>query len=102
MLYAARCSSPMPHGEWRFVEDRDGPPNRALPQFCEALTRPPLEFTGAVPGGLPTPGDICLRLGASPGGWTWVLANRGAAALPTNSVPLAPAGARPPGWEGRR
>ncbi|MGE4061724.1 MAG: hypothetical protein AB7E69_23030, partial [Sphingomonadales bacterium] len=29
IVAAPRCASPMPDGEWRFVEDRAGPPNRA-------------------------------------------------------------------------
>ena len=52
-----------------FVEDRTGPPNRAYLKLWEALVR-----LGRWPG----PGERCLDLGASPGGWTWVLARLGA------------------------
>ena len=69
MLASLTKSSPFPMGECRFKEDHAGPPSRAYLKLWEALTR-----LGAHPG----PGDICLDLGASPGGWTWVLANLGA------------------------
>lgn len=80
LLYAARCSSPMPHGEFVFNEDREGPPSRAYLKLWEALTR----F-----GTMPKPGDICLDLGASPGGWTWVLGNTGANVTAIDKAPLA-------------
>lgn len=82
MLYAARCSSPMPHGEFVFNEDREGPPSRAYQKLWEALTR----FEA-----MPQPGDICLDLGASPGGWTWVLGRTGATVTAIDKAPLAPA-----------
>ncbi|WP_370155127.1 SAM-dependent methyltransferase [Ferrovibrio sp.] len=101
MLHAAHCASPMPHGEWRFVEDREGPPSRAYLKFQEALTRHALEHGGGVPGGLPQPGQTCLDLGASPGGWTWVLAKLGATVTAVDKAPLAPAVAAIPGvtWQ---
>ena len=64
MLVAARCSSPFPNGEVQLVEDKAGPPNRAYLKLWEALVR--LRRW-------PQPGERCLDLGASPGGWTWVL-----------------------------
>lgn len=82
VLAAARCSSPFRHGEARFVEDRAAPPNRAYLKLWEALT-----LAGAYPG----PGDRCLDLGASPGGWTWVLASLGATVISVDKAPLAPA-----------
>ncbi|MFI5018222.1 MAG: hypothetical protein ACHQHK_09775, partial [Dongiales bacterium] len=36
ILAAADCSSPFPNGEARFVEDRQGPPNRAYLKLWEA------------------------------------------------------------------
>lgn len=102
MLYAARCASPVPHGEWRFVEDREGPPNRAYLKFWEALTRHAIEHGGGVPAGLPQPGEVCLDLGASPGGWTWVLAKQGAQVIAIDKAPLAPAVAAMPGVEWRQ
>lgn len=80
MLYAPRCSSPVPHGEFVFNEDKSGPPNRAYLKLWEALTR----F-----GDLPKAGDVCLDLGASPGGWTWVLGKLGADVIAIDKAPLA-------------
>jgi 23S rRNA (cytidine2498-2'-O)-methyltransferase len=93
MLAAARCSSPFPDGECRFVEDKDGPPNRAYLKLWEALT---------LAGQMPRPGETCLDLGASPGGWTWVLAKTGAKAIAVDKAPLAPEIARLPNVEFRQ
>jgi 23S rRNA (cytidine2498-2'-O)-methyltransferase len=86
LLYAARCSSPMPNGEFAFNEDREGPPSRAYLKLWEGLTRHRLEFGTD----LPKPGDICLDLGSSPGGWTWVLGSLGATVTAIDKAPLAP------------
>jgi len=88
LLASAECSSPFPNGEVRFVEDRDGPPSRAYLKLWEAFT---------VLGIRPAPGDRCLDLGASPGGWTWVLASLGAEVTSVDKAPLDPAVARMPG-----
>lgn len=85
MLAAARCSSPFPDGECRFVEDKTGPPNRAYLKLWEALT---------LFGEMPRAGQTCLDLGASPGGWTWVLAKLGARTIAIDKAPLAPEIAR--------
>ena len=81
MLAAARCSSPFANGEVAFVEDKTGPPNRAYLKLWEALVR--LRRW-------PQPGERCLDLGASPGGWTWVLAKLGADAIAIDKAPLDP------------
>ena len=93
MLAAARCSSPFANGEVAFVEDRTGPPNRAYLKLWEALVR-----LGHWPG----PGDRCLDLGASPGGWTWVLARLGAMVVAVDKAPLDSKVAAMPGvsWRG--
>ncbi len=93
MLAAARCSSPFANGEVAFVEDRAGPPNRAYLKLWEALVR-----LGRWPG----PGTRCLDLGASPGGWTWVLAGLGAEVIAVDKAPLDPRIAAMPGvsWRG--
>lgn len=85
MLYAARCSSPRPNGVFDFNEDREGPPSRAYLKLWEGLTRHNLEFGH----GLPQPGDVALDLGASPGGWAWVLAQTGAQVTAIDKAPLA-------------
>jgi 23S rRNA (cytidine2498-2'-O)-methyltransferase len=92
LLAAKDCSSPFPNGEARFVEDREVPPNRAYLKLWEALTR--LRR-------YPQPGDLCLDLGASPGGWSWVLASLGAKVVAVDRAPLASAVAVMPGVETR-
>lgn len=93
ILAAAHCSSPFPHGEVHFVEDRTGPPSRAYLKLWEALT-----LLGQRPG----PGELCLDLGSSPGGWSWALAGMGARVISVDKAPLAPEVARLPGIEHRR
>ncbi len=81
LLAAARCSSPFANGEVAFVEDKTGPPNRAYLKLWEALTRL---------GRWPALGERCLDLGASPGGWTYVLARLGASVIAVDKAPLDP------------
>ncbi len=82
LLAAARCRSPFANGEVRFLEDRTGPPSRAYLKLWEALT---------LLGERPRPGELCVDLGSSPGGWTWALAELGAQVLSIDKAPLAPA-----------
>jgi len=82
VLAAPRCSSPFPNGEVRFVEDKETPPNRAYLKLWDAFT------TAVEP---PQPGALCLDLGASPGGWTWVLQTVGAHVVSVDKAPLDPA-----------
>jgi 23S rRNA (cytidine2498-2'-O)-methyltransferase len=93
MVAAPQCTSPFPNGEIRFVEDRTGPPSRAYLKLWEALT-----LIGLRPG----PGEICLDLGSSPGGWTWAAQQMGAHVISVDKAPLAPEIARLPGIEQRR
>ncbi len=81
LLASPRCSSPFPNGEIRFEEDREGPPSRAYLKLWETFTR-----IGVRPG----PGELCLDLGASPGGWTFVLAGLGARVFAIDKAPLDP------------
>lgn len=93
MLASAACSSPFPNGEARFVEDRVSSPSRAYLKLWEAFT---------ILGVKPQPGDLCLDLGACPGGWTWVLANLGARVISVDKAPLDPRIAAMPGVEVRQ
>ncbi|GHV76959.1 SAM-dependent methyltransferase [Spirochaetia bacterium] len=79
LLGSAQCASPFPGGVIEFEEDRLGPPSRAYLKLWEALVR-----CGRRPG----PGERCLDAGASPGGWTWALANLGATVLAVDRAPL--------------
>jgi 23S rRNA (cytidine2498-2'-O)-methyltransferase len=92
MLASATKTSPFVNGECQFQEDRAGPPSRAYLKLWEALAR--LRRW-------PTAGETCIDLGASPGGWTWVLARLGATVLAVDKAPLAPDVAAMPGvrWQ---
>ena len=90
LLASPTKTSPFPSGECRFEEDRVGPPNRAYLKLWEALTRL---------GSHPRPGERCLDLGASPGGWTWVLASLGASVRAVDKAPVDPRIAAMPGVE---
>jgi 23S rRNA (cytidine2498-2'-O)-methyltransferase len=88
LLASPTKTSPFLNGEPAFVEDREGPPSRAYLKLWEALTRL---------GQHPLPGETCLDLGASPGGWTWALARLGARVTAVDKAPLAPEVAAMPG-----
>ena len=90
MLASSTKSSRFAMGECRFEEDHIGPPSRAYLKLWEALTQ-----LGTHPG----PGDRCLDLGASPGGWTWVLARLGASVQAVDKAALDPRIAAMPGVE---
>lgn len=88
LLASPAKTSPFVNGEVAFVEDREGPPSRAYLKLWEALTRL---------GRHPMPGESCLDLGASPGGWTWALARLGARVVAVDKAPLEPRVAAMPG-----
>ncbi len=92
LLASPTKTSPFPNGEATFALDRAGPPSRAYLKLWEACTRI---------GAWPLPGETCVDLGASPGGWTWALARLGAAVLAIDRAPLDPAVAAMPGvrWQ---
>ena len=93
VLAAARCSSPFANGEVSFVEDRAAPPSRAYLKLWELFT---------LTGEKPQPGELCLDLGSSPGGWTWVLQSLGARVISVDKAPLDPRIAALPGVAIRR
>ena len=80
ILASASCSSPFANGRILFKENKLEPPNRAYLKLWEFFTR-----AGIMPG----PGDLCLDLGSSPGGWSWVLAELGARVFSLDKAPLA-------------
>ena len=92
VLAAPHCTSPFPNGEVHFVEDHSGPPSRAYLKLWEALT---------LLGCRPWPGDTCLDLGSSPGGWSWALQQMDARVISVDKAPLAPEIARLPRIEHR-
>jgi 23S rRNA (cytidine2498-2'-O)-methyltransferase len=93
MLASPTKSSPFVLGQCHFAEDRTGPPSRAYLKLWEAWCRL---------GVWPQPGESCLDLGASPGGWTWALARLGARVTAVDKAPLDPAVAAMAGVTERR
>ena len=93
IIAAARCSSPFPNGEPRFVEDKTAPPSRAYLKLWELFT---------ILGTRPQPGELCLDLGASPGGWSWVLQQLAARVIAVDKAPLEPRIATLPNIEIRK
>ncbi|MCP9320248.1 hypothetical protein KBX73_10770 [Acetobacter persici] len=87
MLFSARKSSPFINGAPKFVENRTGPPSRAYLKLWEACT---------LLRRWPQPGETCLDLGATPGGWTWAIAQLGADVTAIDRAPLDPAVAAMP------
>lgn len=79
LLASADCSSPFPNGEPDFIEDKNGPPNRAYLKLYEALT---------MAGKTPQAGEFCIDIGGSPGGWAWVINKCGAEVLSIDRSPL--------------
>jgi 23S rRNA (cytidine2498-2'-O)-methyltransferase len=92
VLASPSCSSPFPNGEAHFIEDRTAP-SRAYLKLWELFT-----LTGA----RPRPGELCVDLGASPGGWTWVLQKLGARVVSVDKAALDPSVSDLPGVDYRR
>lgn len=81
LLASPVTTSPFADGEARFEENRTDPPGRAYLKLWEAFT---------LDGQRPQPGELCVDLGAAPGGWTWVLAGLGARVFSLDKAELAP------------
>lgn len=88
LLASAATAAPVPGGVYAFVEDKKGPPNRAYLKLWELFTRL---------GRKPEPGQTCLDLGGSPGGFAYVLSRLGATVLCLDKAPLSPTVAALPG-----
>ena len=93
MLASPTKTSPFVNGECLFLEDHFNPPSRAYLKLWEACTRI---------GAWPKPGETCLDLGASPGGWTWAIADLGATVTAIDKADLHPRVAAMPGVTLRR
>lgn len=81
LLASPTTSETVPDGGYRFAEDKTGPPSRAYLKLWELFTRL---------GHAPRPGELCLDMGGSPGGWAYVLAGLGAQVFCIDKAPLAP------------
>ncbi|CDZ77407.1 Ribosomal RNA large subunit methyltransferase M [Legionella massiliensis] len=88
LVYSAKRLKKWPQGKCFFIEDKINPPNRAYLKLWEALT---------LLGKYPKPGDRALDLGASPGGWTYVMQSLGAQVTAVDKAFLDEKIARLPG-----
>jgi 23S rRNA (cytidine2498-2'-O)-methyltransferase len=79
LVYSKRRWKKPPLGNYQFVEDKTNPPNRAYLKLWEALTL--LED-------YPRVGEIVLDLGASPGGWSYVMQTLGTLVTAVDKAPL--------------
>ncbi|MFN0025750.1 MAG: SAM-dependent methyltransferase [Acidimicrobiales bacterium] len=79
MLVTVHSASRFPLGVPALVEHRQGPPSRAYLKLWEATLR-----LGRRPG----PQDWCVDLGASPGGWTWLLRQWATPVVAVDRAPL--------------
>ncbi len=80
LLFSTNRLKAWPDGVCSFVEDKVNPPNRAYLKLWEALT---------LLHDYPKVGDIALDLGASPGGWTYVMQTLGCQVTSVDKAPLA-------------
>jgi 23S rRNA (cytidine2498-2'-O)-methyltransferase len=81
LVFSAKRLKKWPQGKCYFIEDKVNPPNRAYLKLWEALT---------LLDQYPQPGDSALDLGASPGGWTYVMHSLGAKVTAVDKADLAP------------
>ena len=88
LVYSEKRSKKWPSGVCQFIEDKTNPPNRAYLKLWEAITL--LEKC-------PKAGDTALDLGASPGGWTYVMQSLGARVTAVDKALLDPHIASLPG-----
>jgi 23S rRNA (cytidine2498-2'-O)-methyltransferase len=79
--------APWPAGIAPVAEDRAAP-SRAYGKLEESF--------GWL-GTAPAPGELCVDLGGSPGGWAWKALQRGARVVAVDRAPLAPPAAGHPG-----
>jgi 23S rRNA (cytidine2498-2'-O)-methyltransferase len=90
LVYATKRWKQAPLGDYQFIEDKQNPPNRAYLKLWEALS-----LWGTYPDATQT----ALDLGASPGGWTYVMQSLGTRVIAVDKAPLAPHIAKQPGVE---
>ncbi len=81
LVYSATRSKKWPKGHCLFIEDKINPPNRAYLKLWEAIT---------LLDRVPQPGETALDLGASPGGWTYVMQSLGTTVTGVDKALLDP------------
>lgn len=90
LIFSSKRFKKWPDGQCFFIEDKKNPPNRAYLKLWEALT---------LLNKYPKKGELVLDLGASPGGWTYVMNSLGANVIAVDKAPLAAHIAQLPGVE---
>lgn len=85
LIYSPQRWKKAPLGDYQFIEDRENPPNRAYLKLWEALS---------LWGQYPVTGETAIDLGASPGGWTYVMSMLGTNVTGVDKAELDPAIAR--------
>lgn len=88
VLWCREFDRPHPLGLVKFQEDRESAPSRAYLKLWEAF---------CLLGEWPQAREKTLDLGASPGGWTWVLASLGAEVVSVDRAELEPRIGKMPG-----
>ena len=81
LLYSTKRWKKIPFGVVEFVEDKVNPPNRAYLKLWEILS---------LLNKAPHPGENAIDLGASPGGWSYVLAMLDAQVVAVDKAALEP------------
>ncbi len=79
LAYSLRVQRPTESGEIFFKENKKIPPSRAYLKLWEAFS---------ILGKWPQAGESVIELGASPGSWSWALAELGANVLSVDRSPL--------------
>ncbi|MFN7728506.1 MAG: SAM-dependent methyltransferase [Bdellovibrio sp.] len=80
LWFSPELKPAVPPFSWEFEESKAAP-SRAYLKLWELFTRE---------GFAPKPGETCLELGSAPGGWTWVLANRGCPVIAVDKGEMDP------------
>jgi 23S rRNA (cytidine2498-2'-O)-methyltransferase len=88
LLFATNRMKNPPLGRYEFVEDKENPPNRAYLKLFEAIT---------LLGRTPQRNETVIDLGASPGGWTYVMQSFGTHVTAIDKAPLDERIAKLPG-----
>lgn len=81
LIFSAKRLKKWPQGQCFFIEDKINPPNRAYLKLWEALF-----LLQKYPGS----GESALDLGASPGGWTYVMQTLGTTVTAVDKALLDP------------
>jgi 23S rRNA (cytidine2498-2'-O)-methyltransferase len=81
LVYSSKRWKKPPLGNFQFIEDKLNPPNRAYLKLWEALS---------LCDSYPRPGETAMDLGASPGGWTYVMQTFGTKITAVDKAALAP------------